>query len=930
MSDKIEDKRGLQHCYFRENGKLYSLAKGNLILLKSENKNEFVVDERCVGGKTTNPKHTVENARWAFIFDLFFKSFEKANQGTITENLWAPLSGGTTPVSKYGLGLRYKVGSTFSFNPLAYSYYYGFKQRVELFSESPGTGFYFYVIPVTKSNICYAYFDKSEDVKHYGDSVNLEIMLHGYNLDKKNRYRGKVYLLEEDKAKDLKETGQFEDNNLWEEAKTFNIPQIGDYPINCNFNYKTSFPIEVGWKKNQTANKKFTIALEIYKYYNEPGIIYGTNEKEERVDFRNFYDDPTTDMLEYDTKILEIKDIDSKKSISSRFIVSEELMDNYLSRIEKGKNITIQYIGDIQYTRREFDPCGYSKITIQDKGDKERNPLVIFDETQPLNQIDKTDQIFAIVAGDERKDITITLDNLKTQNQYCQGLLLDDGQKHTEHKNVFQVDKVYSALNNGATRRDDNTHQQQQKEAGIATTEENKKDKDVIKTDRSYNPTAVQQWKDGTDYKIENDHEITLKLRYLYNKTAFEFVQQEYKKINPFDKSPEALNMLWLFRYFNLADDLAQTFFLPISTCRYPNQIAKIKVYPDIEWEIAFLITIGAGYSGKIKYERQRMNGIHRGYKFKYLKDDLQIENTQSSNLGWSIMGKCAVNGKEHSLGFEGIKRTVDVLVTTFNDSRTVLQVLSPDGTNPADSAAVSKKIIEIDFSIDPPNIGFALSKKFGEASTKQIVPVYKGGFKADPFIGITISVDLVPIFAKFTRGLYGVGYVIEFIISAIKWLTDSEIYVTFEAGLAVKFDFTLSYNKIDGLDGKKESEQLVTVEVPISVKAGCKSNDVVTIAAVTRGGRNFPEQKLEKWKVEGQLSTTFTFTKTYGYDKDVGKQYEQSKGVWKPAEITITCYEITTSKITGQPKKSDKFPLFKEKTLFDNPKTYIDEEPKK
>jgi len=97
----------------------------------------------------------------------------------------------------------------------------------------------------------------------------------------------------------------------------------------------------------------------------------------------------------------------------------------------------------------------------------------------------------------------------------------------------------------------------------------------------------------------------------------------------------------------------------------------------------------------------------------------------------------------------------------------------------------------------------------------------------------------------------------------------------------------------------------------------------------VTRGGVT-ETTEVEKWKVEGQLSTNFKFTKTYGYDKDAGKQFEKSKGVWNPAEITITCYEITTSKITGTPKKSDKFPLFKEITMYDNPKTYTDDEQNK
>ncbi|MFK7033426.1 hypothetical protein [Flavobacterium oreochromis] len=407
---------------------------------------------------------------------------------------------------------------------------------------------------------------------------------------------------------------------------------------------------------------------------------------------------------------------------------------------------------------------------------------------------------------------------------------------------------------------------------------------------------------------------------YIYNKTILENIPTTISS----SLGKEALNTLWLFNYFILKEDLAQTYFLPISTCRYPNQLAKIKVYPDIEWEVAFLITVGTGYSGNIRYERKRLNSIHKGYKFKYLKDDLQIGVTKSSTIGYSIMGKCIVNEEEHSLGFEGIQKSVDLLVSTFNACKEILEVLNPEGVNVNESSAVSKKVIKIDFAIDPPNIGFALSKKFGEASNKRIVPIYKGGFRADPFIGITISVDLVPIFTKFTRGMYGVGYILEFIVNTIKWVSNSEIYITFEAGLSVKFDFKLSYNLVDGFDKKGNAEQEIIVEVPISIKAGCKSEDVVIIPAVTKGGRTYPEHEEQKWEVEGDLSTTFTFTKTYGYDQN--KQYEKSKGIWNSAEITISCYELVTSKIIRSPVKSDKFKLFDEKTLFDNPKTYVDE----
>ncbi len=174
----------------------------------------------------------------------------------------------------------------------------------------------------------------------------------------------------------------------------------------------------------------------------------------------------------------------------------------------------------------------------------------------------------------------ITLDGLQTKNQFCQGLLLDEGQKHTEHKNVFQVEKVYSAFHDGKaypTYADDD-HQRQQKEAGIATTEANKHDTDVRKSDKTAsNPSAAQQWKDGVDYKIVSDKEITLKLRYLYNKIFLEGnIRNKY--------AADIVNNLWLFNYFILNEGKSQTHFLPIRTCRYPNQIAKIKVYPDISW----------------------------------------------------------------------------------------------------------------------------------------------------------------------------------------------------------------------------------------------------------------------------------------------------------------------------------------------------------
>jgi len=587
MSDKIEDTRGLQYCFWRTNGKLQTVPKGGCYRLYLKDQNEFVLDERCVGPKTTNPKHTIENARWAFIYDVFFQSLEKAKSGDITDNLWGPLSGGKVPVSKYALGTRYKVGKSILFNSTGESYYYGFKQRVELFSESPGTGFYFYIVPITKSKIDYAYFHKSEDVKRYGENVNLTIMFHGYNLDKKNKYKAKIYLLEENEAKGLTKTKDFEEKNLWDTVMVEDLLKI-DSETNWNYYFRHNFNINVNWRKGENKEKKFTVVVEVYRVYTEPGLIYGTNEKEERVEFKNYADTPTTDLINYDTKLLKIEDVDKKDSISSRFIVSEELMDHYLSRVEVEKNNQIQYIGDIRYTRKEYDPCGYSKITIKDEEDKKRQPFIIFDESAAV--IDNTASYFEVTAGEKAKLISITLDGLKNQDVYCQGLLLNDGQKHSDKANVFQIDRlIFSAIKGtkGYETEKDKSHEDQLRRANTAIDKENKEDYDVIKNPDNSKISTVQsilRWENGKDYNFKGENEIDINVKYTYNKSLT-------ISNNEFD--PNFIGTLfedaWLFNYLllNINQD-KQSYYLPISTCRYPNQIAKINVLPDIKWTLLF------------------------------------------------------------------------------------------------------------------------------------------------------------------------------------------------------------------------------------------------------------------------------------------------------------------------------------------------------
>lgn len=255
--------------------------------------------------------------------------------------------------------------------------------------------------------------------------------------------------------------------------------------------------------------------------------------------------------------------------------------------IEK-KNNQIQYIGDVKYWVKEFDPCGYSTITVKDEDDKKREALILFDEDASV--IDNTDNYFEITTGEKAKLISITLGNLKHKGVYCQGLLLEAGQKHDNLNNVFQIERAtYAAIRDekGYKTEKDETHQDQLGKANTKVTKENETDYDVIKNpDNSKIKTVqhVMNWKEGINYTFKEENELDLNLRYNYNKTL---------TISNDEFNPNVVGNLfeeaWLFNYLWLdIDKHKQVYYIPIGSCRYPNQIVKINVLPDIKWTLLF------------------------------------------------------------------------------------------------------------------------------------------------------------------------------------------------------------------------------------------------------------------------------------------------------------------------------------------------------
>lgn len=332
-------------------------------------------------------------------------------------------------------------------------------------------------------------------------------------------------------------------------------------------------------------------------------LIYNTNS-----DFKKWY--------RFDKKDEQWIELDMQPHIEVRW----DTMEMIYKQLEIEKNNQIQYIGDIPYNEKEFDPCGYSSITIieefsdtdkkeleekkakqdvkvinkkitkqvaeknkqkidKDFENKKRLPTIIFDENK--NIIDSTSRFFDITSDEYKKSLTVKIDGLNNKGVYCKGLLLKEGDKHDNRNNIFQIEKVvYSAK-----RTSDGKYEKEK--SNSPNINENHEDYDVIKNpdNSKIRPVnSIVNWNEGTDYNFVGENELKLNIGYHYNKYLTTF----NKEINP-NVVGNLFEEAWLFNYFFLNyNDQKQLYYLPISTCRYPNQIAKINVLPDIKWTLLF------------------------------------------------------------------------------------------------------------------------------------------------------------------------------------------------------------------------------------------------------------------------------------------------------------------------------------------------------
>lgn len=614
---------------------------GDVIYIERGKNYEFYLtpDKKYFDTKNTNLSSLIADAKWTYIMNSFFDTALKKKKGELY-NEWGTFnqSRGETSIPYLGIGNQYKLGNSISFffNEST-NLWLGTAYRVEVFNQIPNDGLHFSIITYVDKYLRYAFFEApskeitlqdneiSDGLSQYDTQIYVEISLHRFGISKLDPnanpkdYNIELYLCDG-------EGNILEKDPFLTESLSKYVKLTGE--DNLNNDFRIFFTIKEEWRENYHYGKEpKKYSLEVRILHIEDNKYYAFN-----IAKKNYSIMGNSGNDEHNVTYLTQNFFLVKKSIYEIFLLNQAEITHM-----------IQYIGDINYTIKEYDPCGYSSIEIVEKG---KDPVEIFNEDKLQSGGDKTENFYDIILGHvSDKEIKIIAKGLHNKAG-CQSVLLKEGENHGDIHNVFPTKHVYSSLlpkkpdlpeqKNYASEVDElyvdhkrmepiqigprpqipkkeNNYEGKHQDGGE---HKYKIDESQTSPTQDFDPVAasevhfadVQNWIEGTNYSLDESGVFTInKLNYTYIKT-FDTQLASYLGYDKRSILDDAADKLWAFRYFFLYKEFAQIYFVPVSTCRYPNQLAKIRVFPDIKWEVFVLIvpTESAVYeAGEMRFSPQ-------------------------------------------------------------------------------------------------------------------------------------------------------------------------------------------------------------------------------------------------------------------------------------------------------------------------------------
>ncbi len=549
------------------------------------------------------------------------------------------------------------------------------------------------------------------------------------------------------------------------------------------------------------------------------------------------------------TEIYTTKDGTVIKNQPVTFQVKYDTMDVILERYEASKTNMFAVVGDVEYSSKREHPCKYSKITIQHEGNKDRPPFILFDEDKKTQKVvDHTNLAFGIVAGEKQETIKIL----------AEGLVIKDHHPGQDKPPICHgVTTARRRLKNNLFK-DKPANHKNQEEFKHNTIE------DVFPMDKAYvlypeerTPTSNPKNENTGDETIDitrqsvkfehiNTNEekgIALKVGYLYNKNydnrILNFLAYGTDGLIKGNDLYKSIQNAWIFRY--LVDiigqkKLYQSYFVPAGTCRYPNQLINIRVYPDIKWAVNFNYNIDDPlyYQNNNKMLSFYDKAKAEGEEFPLLTDDpsgriakqkkastkkkealTKVKTDKKNKTKFSLHFEAEANGKSYvKLGTDFAEKARSILspvmtmynlvdkVTGAKEARDAEEKIKNSTPRNAKSKGILKRIKRVPMTLElkPPGIGAGLAIGYDTSTDSHLVGhELQGNVKLNPIIGGDLRIDLlaladkIPVYGKLVTALDLASWLVD-------WLSDGNVEVNYKIDLTFYANLTLpktyvSYN---------------------------------------------------------------------------------------------------------------------------------------
>lgn len=757
------------------------------------------IDESCLGRNTVNPKKTLQDVKWLLVREHIWHNF-KTLYPTLTHQEFfnkltqecpdiTVLEGNNSIITSTMIMKGNEDGELRAIYLLmpysVYPEYEGVSNIRTVVLGSPKILYCHFKFPKDG----YIPLENSDKKAAYGQTVDVEIYSH---------------LLPDWRANGQKFDFEVELINKGEavaKSKIIEIKSLENYSYNVRSRIK--FLIDTAWQENHNSEKKNEeYFLKLKGKIGSTQVVYMSSDNQSGI-------------IEYDSQKAKVDWMRMEKgkwvfNTSRMLLVPYDTITDMMSRFEVEKTNMIQYIGDINYSQKENNPCAFSVITVNDG----KNNIEIFNESKPAKPVnDKSKRFVDIVCGDkETKAVKVTAkfinkkggaEHVRTnKNGHMCEMILNDGKKHNGLQDVFKMGwilgqwvpsedpqvymtnllKKMSAVGNMIYYHPSNALSSPLMDIVKTIPDQDAKGTPPSKTEqKKYESLTVAQVQRLTDndYKIDEDSDsITLNLKYNYNKSyENEIANYLLKEQNYLSDGilNDNIKNLWVVRYllkWIKGEPMEQTYFVPVTTCRYPNQIAKIRVFPDMKWVFNFNYNIDTPIYYKASTALETYySGFNEGgdittsnstrrteIRDSNITNILQPYAGRKTSFGISI--ECEVSGEDDiiKIGKDFAEKfrkmlfpflwMVNKLDRTFavSEARNEQRRLRGSG-NIGLLARLNK--LPMSFELKPPSLGVGLG--IGYSTSKNGIITYEldGRIKADPIIAAEVKLDILALGSK-------------------------------------------------------------------------------------------------------------------------------------------------------------------------------------